>query len=239
MRVGPGTIFADAGAIWRADRELLIALSGFFFVLPTFAMTLFMSPPAKVAEGELLGSEVLIAFFMANLHWIAISRIAEIFGVLTLFALCLDPARPTLGTAMRAAVAAFPIFLVLALLNGFLVFGGLTLFIVPGVYLVGRTFVAGTAMVAERRSDPFAALVRSFALTRGHGWMLFAVAALPWLAAQLVAMVVGPAAGPSVGPVILAATGFVTAIASGAATLTVSLAQVAAYRRLGESINGM
>lgn len=238
MRLDLRTIFVDAGAIWRADRELLLGLSGFFFALPSLALSLFLAPPVIPADGTSSGSEVLFAFLMANIHWIALSRIAELFGVLTLFVLCLDPARPTLRGAMGQAVRALPMFLVLALLVGILVFGGLTLFIIPGFYLAGRTFVAGAAMAAERRGDPFGALFRGFALTQGHGWLLFSAWAMPWLVGQSIAMVAGSAAGPESGDLIVVLSSFAAAVASGAATLAISLAQIAAYRRLGGSISG-
>lgn len=239
MQLSLRTIFADAGAIWRADRELLLGLSGFFFALPALALLLFLTPPAVPAEGASPGGEILFAFLITNFHWIALARIAELFGVLTLFVLCLDPARPTLRVAMRDAVRALPMFLVLALLVGILVFGGLTLFIIPGFYLVGRTFIAGAAMATAQRRDPFAALLRGFALTQGHGWLLFSASALPWLMGQSVAMVAGSAAGPGSGNLVVVLSSFAAAVASGAATLAISLAQVAAYRRLGGSINGM
>lgn len=239
MRLVLRAIFADAGAIWRADRELLLGLSGFFFVLPSLALSLFLAPPAVPADETSPSTEILFAFLAANIQWLALARIAELFGVLTLFMLCLDPARPTLRVAMGHAVRMLPMFLVLGLLVGILVFGGLTLLFIPGFYLVGRTFIAGAAMAAERRGDPFGALVRGFALTQGHGWLLFSAWALPWLVGVSVAMVAGSAAGPQSGDVIVVVSNFAAAIASGAATLAISLAQVAAYRRLGGSINGM
>jgi len=238
MRLAFGTIFADAAAIWHADRDLLIALGAFFFVLPGLALTLFMPAAAPPPEGERLAGEALFAYIAANWHWIAIQRAAELFGVASLFALCLDPVRPTLGTAMRAALPLFPLFFVLSVLIMILTFGGLMLFILPGFYIMGRSFVAGAAMLAERRSDPFAALARGIALTRGYGWMLFTAAALVSLPGQLVAMLASSLRGPEAGIVAIAATGLIAALAGGAVTLATALLQIAAYRRLAGSSNG-
>lgn len=239
MRLPFGAIFADAAAIWRADRELLIALSAFFFVLPALAMMLFMPVPTPPAEGERLAGQALIGYITDNLHWIAIQRIAELFGVASLFVLCLDPQRPTLAGAMRTALPLFPMFVVLAVFIAILTWGGLMLFLLPGFYVMGRAFVAGAAMVAERRSDPFAALARGFALTHGYGWMLFTAAILLSLPGQLVAMLAGSARGPEAGMIAIAASGLIAALAGGAVTLATTLLQIAAYRRLATSSNGM
>lgn len=238
MRLTFGTLFADAAAIWRADRDLLIALGAFFFVLPALALSLFMPLPTEPGEGQRIGGEVLILYITSNLHWIAIHRVTEMFGVATLFALCLDSGRPTLGAAMRRALPLFPLFFVLTLFVAVLVWGGLMLFFLPGFYVMGRCFVAGAAMMAERRSDPFAALTRGFALTHGHGWMLFTAAALLWLPTQLVGMLASSLREPESGALVIAVTGVVAALASGALTLATSLLQIAAYRRLAGSSNG-
>ncbi|HEY0621581.1 hypothetical protein [Sphingomonas sp.] len=238
MRLAFGTIFADAAAIWRADRDLLIALGAFFFVLPALALTLFMPQAAPPAEGERLAGQALLAYIAANWHWIAMQRVVELFGVASLFALCLDRARPTLGAAMGAALRLFPLFLVLAAFVAILTWGGLMLFFLPGFYVMGRSFVAGAAMVAERQSDPFAALARGFALTHGHGWMLFTAAMLLSLPGQLVALLAGALRGPEAGIVVIAATGLIAALAGGAVTLATALLQIAAYRRLAGSSNG-
>ena len=163
---------------------------------------------------------------------------AELFGVATLFALCLDRARPTLPAAMGAALRLFPLFLVLAVFVAILTWGGLMLFFLPGFYVMGRSFVAGATMVAERQSDPFAALARGFALTRGYGWMLFTAAVLLSLPGQLIAMLASSFRGPEAGIVTIAATGLVAALAGGAVTLATALLQIAAYRRLAGSSNG-
>lgn len=238
MRLTFGAIFADAAAIWRADRDLLIALAAFFFLLPALALTLFMPLPSEPGEGQRLGGEVLILYITNNLHWIAIHRVTEMFGVVTLFVLCLDPARPTLGAAMRGALPLFLPFFVLTVFVAVLIWGGLVLFFLPGFYVMGRCFVASVAMVAERRQDPFAALTRGFALTHGNGWMLFTAAALLWLPSQLVGMLASSLRGPESGAVVIAATGLITALASGALTLATSLLQIAAYRRLAGSSSG-
>lgn len=239
MRLTFGTLFADAAAMWRADRDLLVALGAVFFVLPALALTLFMPAAAPPAEGERLAGQALLAYIAANWHWIAIHRVAELFGVASLFALCLDPARPTLGAAMRAALPLFPLFFVLAVFVMILTSAGMMLLFLPGFYVIGRSFVAGAAMVAERQRDPFAALARAFALTRGHGWMLFTAAAMPWMSGQLVAMLAGSLRGPEAGIVTIAASGLVAALAGGAVTLAIALLQIAAYRRLAGSSNGM
>ena len=239
MRLSFGAIFADAAAIWRADRELLSALSAFFFGLPALAMMLFMPEAAPQAEGERVAGQALLAYIAANWHWIAIQRVVELFGVAALFALCLDRARPTLASAMGAALRLFPLFLVLAVFVAILTWGGLMLFFLPGFYVMGRSFVAGAAMVAERQSDPFAALARGFALTRGYGWMLFTAVILLSLPAQLVGMLASSARGPEAGIVAIATSGLIAALAGGAVTLATTLLQIAVYRRLAGSSNGM
>ena len=55
----------------------------------------------------------------------------------------------TVGGALLFAIMLLPAYSTLLVLNGSLVFCGLLLLIVPGLYLWGRLVPAGAAMVAE------------------------------------------------------------------------------------------
>ena len=56
---------------------------------------------------------------------------------------------------------------------------GALLLLIPGLYLKGRLLPVGPAFVAERPLGTLAAWRRSFALTRGHGLVLMALATIP------------------------------------------------------------
>jgi hypothetical protein len=55
-------------------------------------------------------------------------------------------------------------------LSSMAVGAGLVLFLLPGLYLLGRLVVSGAAMVAEGHRSPTAPIARAWDLTRRRGW---------------------------------------------------------------------
>jgi len=58
------------------------------------------------------------------------------------------------------------------LITSFAVLGGLTLFVIPGLYLMVM-WVACVPVIVVERAGPLDALGRSWELIRGHGWTVF------------------------------------------------------------------
>lgn len=72
------------------------------------------------------------------------------------------------------AVYRFPVFLATDIITGVIVTLGFIAFIIPGIYLLFKFILAPVSSAVEKKS-PLDALRRSWQLTRGNWWVLFAV----------------------------------------------------------------
>jgi hypothetical protein len=170
-------VWADMVALFRAHREQLIAVVGVFLFLPAFASELIAPQPDNATTFAAMLAELQQ---WVRDYWPLLlgQAVISALGNVTLYALLLRREAGTLAAAFQIGASSV-ISLILANLLIGLIFGlGLFLFIVPGFYLMARTSVAGAAIVAESRRDPASAVGRSFALTKGSGWRIFAMFAL-------------------------------------------------------------
>jgi len=228
MKLRFGDLFTGAGAYWRGGPEALVAVAGVFFFLPQLANLLFVPVfDATGLEGVAL-TQAMLDFFMRNLPWSAAQFIAESMGVATVLLMLLDPARPSVGEALGRALRLLPGLVVARLIAAAAVMLGLLLLFVPGFYLSGRTFLTSAVYVFEPQRGPGGAAVAGFERTRGNGWLFFlavfgvsavwyifggmimqgALAAGPFAAAPLKALVAALVAGCMLLIVLLEATAY-------------------------------
>jgi hypothetical protein len=118
---------------------------------------------------------------------------------------------------------------------------GALLLLIPGLYLKGRLLPVGPAFVAERPLGTIAAWRRSFALTRGHGLVLMALATVPLLAGDVLAVpfdAIGQAlnGAPMANPVVAAVLDLCSGAARTVGTVAAILIEIALYRRLSNGI---
>ena len=252
-------IWDEASAALLANREVLLAVLGVFSILPNFALQMLAPVPEPVSgqpAAQLL--DQLGGYFDA--YWLPLIAIVAVqfFGMLVTLALLADPARPTVGEAMRSAARATPTFLaalVLAFAGSFLtglipviligLSGSLALTQVGAVmgtvvilYMLVRFAFAGPAVLLDGQRNPVLALRRSFAATRGIGWQLLMFILLIFVAFRIVGWLITAA-------VVLVAT--LIAGAAGAALVGALIACIvqaaliacfvavigASYRQLG------
>ena len=218
----------DSNRAWReatvslaANREVLLAVAGVFFLLPGFASVIFLSD----FQADLLtnlGNSAATERIMAGMtgpvvSFGIVSFLLQSLGYLALLALLTDRARPTVGQALGIAIRALPTVVGAALLffAGYL---GVVLVLVvfaaaassatgPGAIaaMVGLLMIAGViyamvkmslalpVIVIERVSNPVTALARSWRLTRGNSFRLFFFYLLLAVVYFVVVMVVGVA----------------------------------------------
>lgn len=232
-------VLAEAGALWRRDRALLWPVTGLFVFLPSFALLLALPDPPPAAPDATMAEAqaALFAYLSANLHWILIRTGIGWVAAVAILSLYLDPARPTLGVAMRRAAVILPRYMAAMALMGLATFAGLFLFVLPGLFILGRTFLVGPALVA-RADQPAVEVARdAIEATRGQGVRLFALLALLVLAGQggqIAAAGIGALfASPALPEAIARAPGAaLAALVVSAVTLVTLLAQVTVYRRL-------
>lgn len=237
MRLGFAAVLGDAAALWRANRDLLVRVTAVFFFLPAFAMQLF--PVAEVSldvATDAPPKQLLQVWFdlMTLLWpWVLGTTLAQTLGTALLLVLLLDERRPTLSEALGRAIRLAPALFVALILSFALVGVGLGIFILPGLYAIGRTLLTGAVLVGEHQTNPLKAIAIGIARTTGNGWMLFLLmflaAACFWLPESLIEQ---PRRSLEAVPAAWALLGGAGAAVAAAAALAQLLLQVAAYRVL-------
>lgn len=205
MRISYTDWWNDIVAIGRANASILVALAGAFVFLPAllaaFVAVPFVQPGQGAEPAEIIAaySQYFSDNWLPQLALILLSTLAQ----LLIYIVLLDARRPAVGEAFRIALPLFvPFFLTNILASLILVGGGILLF-VPALYLIGRVMLSGAAFVAGGSANPFAAISRSFALTKGQGWRIFFFVFLLFL----VAIVIQLAIQGTLGSALALATG--------------------------------
>lgn len=232
--------WADVVAMVRANLVLLATLAGVFMFLPAFALWLFAPIPQAAGGGSGNGNEALRLVYDYYIgHWPAFLALtlASSFGQAAILALLLDRDRPTVGEALAVAGRMLPGYFLMGLLTNLVITFGFMLFVVPGLFLIGRLAVTGPTMIGERVNNPIAVMQRGWAHTTGQGWRIsgfvLLVGIVGWIALSAASSVIGVVGGLLLpdGAKILATA---TADALGGAGLALLLVLVSAaiYRQL-------
>src|SRR5690606_23611436 len=77
-------------------------------------------------------------------------------------------------------------YILAVIVQRFGVMCGLTLFFLPGFYLLGRLALIAPVAIVERPGNPFVMLRRSAELTHGNGWRVFMMLAAIFLTATAI-----------------------------------------------------
>lgn len=198
----------DSNSAWReatqmvsANREMLAAVAGVFFLLPGLLSVFFLgdfqadlmknlSNPAAVEHMMDGMAGPIMAFGL-------VSFALQALGYLAMLALLTDRSRPTVGEALKLAIRALPTVIgaallffggyVLALLLVSMVGAGLAAasgvtalaalaligLLVGSVYSMVRLSLVLPVVVIEQQMNPLAALRRSWRLTQGNTMRVF------------------------------------------------------------------
>jgi hypothetical protein len=178
--------WADLVAMVRGNASVLAVMAGAVLLLPNFAELLF-APPPNIRSFGWNGLRQMEDYYRANALVLILCNLPVWFGSAGILALLLDPRRLTVGDALKSGLRLLPSVIVLNWLIEFMIVTGLLLFLVPGVYLIGRLMLAAPAQMAERIGNPFRAIGRSFALSAGNGWRIAGFVALIVVVAIIVA----------------------------------------------------
>lgn len=229
MKFDSNRAWTDALYAIRANREVMLALAGVFFLLPTLLSTVFLTDVQTQLMENLNNTEVTERVMQANmgaLLGIGLGgAILQIVGYLAVMALLTDSGRPTVGQAIATGLRALPTLLATAILCFLALFLGsllLSIVLVAGFTAVGAA-QAGSAIavvlllvlivyasiklslvlpvvVREGQRNPVAAMLRSWRLTRGNSLRLFGFYALLTVAYLVILMIAMLVLG---GPVLL------------------------------------
>jgi hypothetical protein len=189
MRFSYSAIWEDTVALLRAHGSLAAALAGVFLFLPALLVGHFLPMPEPSNPADLVPQTV--AHFEANAHWILLSGIVNMAGTLAILLLVFRPGALSVGGAIAAGLGLLIFYLVANFLATIAFLLGLILFIVPGLYLIGRLLPLAPVIVAENRRNPIEALSRTWALTKGHGWAVLGMFLLVFIAGFILTAVIG------------------------------------------------
>ena len=181
-----------------ANREVLAAIAGVFFLLPMLAASVFRP---RVELGDHLNqqqlADALTRYLAEAMPLMMLLSLPMLVGTLTMLVVMLDSARPTVGAAIRQGVAALPSYLAAQFLSG-LVLSVLwtTVLMVLALLLpaplavlvsiaalaapMARLVLIGPEIAIGRTRNPISAIVRSVRRTRGNtlGVVLYFVPAI-------------------------------------------------------------
>lgn len=211
----------DALAAWQsassmvaANRDVMLAIAGVFFLLPSLVFAVFV--PAPVMPAGVTGTDafkLMQDFYSASFPYLLAITVLQIAGIQALLIVMTDKAFPTVAQAIGMGFRETPV----ALLAQFLFGIGLGLLLVVVVGLASVTGVPAVATAAtlitiaigvnlflrflliapviavERLRNPVAVLRRSWALTRGQVGRLalfFGLALLLYLVVSSLVMMV-------------------------------------------------
>ena len=164
----------DAMALLKANAELAIILIGLFSLVPLLAVNLFMPQPEILPDQDPNEALALLGeWFSQNWYWFVGVFLTGAIGNMSLMIVIMHENRPTVGAALKMAVALLPIVFVVHLIAGVAFTFGILLLILPGIYLAIKFLLVSVVIAAEPERSPVAILQRSWRLTRGNSLRIF------------------------------------------------------------------
>ncbi|MCD2324704.1 hypothetical protein LQ953_11835 [Sphingomonas sp. IC-56] len=227
-------VFVDARALWRSERDLLVRVASVFFFLPTLATRLFLPmPEVETADRQEL-LRIVSEWLAQQGGWIVLQLVLLTFGSGVVLVLLLDRSRPTLGAAMARTLKLLPLLLIAWTCVLFTMALGSMLLLIVALYIGGRAFLTGAAVVTRPERGPFAAVMDSVRMTARRGWvvagmcvMVFACSYVGALLFSAVTLMVERSGG---SPLLQLPLEILTAAVSAAGSLAMVILQAAIYR---------
>ncbi|MDV3455486.1 hypothetical protein RZN05_00705 [Sphingomonas sp. HF-S4] len=242
MRLDLVGVLADARALWRRERELLVPIAGMFFFVPMLAIVLLLANsgfPGDATPEQL--REAIAAFYEANIVAILAANLAIAFGSFTVLNLFFQGGGRTLGEVLGITLRRFLPYLAIYLIASVLFSFGLSLLVLPGLFVFGRTWLAAPSFAAMPEKGPIHAFREGWRRSAGFNWIVLLAAAMVTVIVAMLLIVVssvliGGLATLVEARVALVIGHVVTALIGGLAWTGFALLRVAAYRRTEPSI---
>lgn len=183
MKFSYTAVWDDTVAMIRSHASLITAIAGVFIFLPSLLFSYFVPDP-EPSPSNPLGA--LRDYLVTNAHWLLLSQLISMIGIIAILILLLGRDRPTVGGALASALTVLPFYILASIGSGMIIFVGLLLFVIPALYLWGRLAVVGPIVVAEGVRNPIEAINRSFSLTKGSGWAITGLVLIISLAGMVI-----------------------------------------------------
>ena len=246
MKFDSNRAWKAATAAISANREVVYALAGVFFLLPGLAIALLFPSPEPTAGMSSEATAAMVSeYYVSILPFLIPMLLFQAAGTLGLLTLLTDRRRPTVGDAIRmGAKAVIPYILAqLAVGLGVGLMGGLVLavgaatgselitaisLVIVGmlfIYALVKTSLVAPVIAVEGERNPIAALKRSWRLVTGNT----ARVAVFYLLVLAVFMVITLVATSVVGILVALLAGAETANLAGALVSSAVNATLALY----------
>ena len=200
----------EASAIVSANREVVIALAGVFFMLPRWAAAMIAGEPEVVLGMNNEQMFAVMEAFYAKTWWVILGSAAlQVVGMLAMLTLMRDRSRPTVGEAIRiglpgalSCLAALVLFVVGTGIAGGIVVGFAAaisdtlaavlalLVLIATLFAMFRLILVAPVVAVEGVRNPVTAMVRSWRLTAGNFWRIFSFVLLIAILFLLVAVII-------------------------------------------------
>ena len=256
MKFDSNQAWKQAAAQVSANRDVLLALAGVFFLLPSLAVSLLLPQPqpAAGATPEQMVEQAMTAYTSA-LPFVIPLLLLQALGVLAMLTLFTDRRRPTVGESIKLALTGIVPYVLAQLLLGLaigliasalgviaavtqsiaLVAAMVVVIALVAIWLVVRTSLTAPVIAVEHVRNPLTALQRSWLLTKGNSLRL----ALFYLLVGIVFLVVIAVVMAIIGILLalVASEGVATTVAAvvsaamGAAMTVYLIAIIAAVHR--------
>ena len=213
MKLDSSLAWKQANAAISANREVLLALAGVFFLLPRLAFQLLApTPPTATAGASDAWLVAMQAYYLQVAPYLVPMRVIEAIGTLAMLALFTDRTRPTVGEAIMQGLqcvlpylAAQLLFALTISVGGGVAIGlaaasgnkplatlAFILAVLGAIYSFLRVILVAPVIAVERIRQPVAALKRAWGLSHGNvGRMLLFLALLMIVLLVVVSAVVG------------------------------------------------
>lgn len=175
---------------FRRERSLLLAIGGFFMLLPTAMLYAFLPSMPQPAAGD-DAFAMMVAYYQQHQPEFIVHALWVTFGELAMTVLLAAPDRPTVGEALVRAVRLYPWHVLQRLVVVLALIGGALMFILPALYFSGRLALCTPLLAVGEGRNPLVLMRRSQELTRGAGWHIAAFVILVWLGTTLFSSAVG------------------------------------------------
>lgn len=237
MTFNSNLAWKEASAAIAANRDVLLALAGVFFLLPSLAFSLFFPQPEPapgLSEQQLMA--LMSDYYASALPIVIPMALVQAAGTLAMLTMLTDRSRPTVGQAIRQGFGGMVPYVLAQLLLGIgiglvggvllaaaslsgvgaLVVLAIVAVVMAVAYAAIKTSLTGPIIAVERERNPVAALRRSWRLTRGNSARI----GLFYLLVVVVFLVLMS--------VLMAVSGIVLALVSGGETARIVAAVISA-----------
>jgi hypothetical protein len=146
MNFSYSAVWDDTTRLLRSHSSLISAVAGVFVFLPMLLVAYFLPEPNEQGRKMM---EALIDYYSANSLWLLLQRLVQMIGSAAIFLLLSARGSPTVRNVIATAASILPIYFITVVISNLIIGAGFALFLVPGLYLLGRLGPAGV-VVADR-----------------------------------------------------------------------------------------